>query len=73
MADALVASRALIGLKRVEVVAMLGEPPPTEYFRGWHLVYNLGAERGFMAIDSEWLVLRLDQTGVVSEAKIADD
>ena len=59
MADGLVADEVLIGRTRAEVVAMLGEPPPTEYFRNWDLVYWLGPERGFISIDSEWLVVRL--------------
>ena len=52
---------------------MLGEPPTTEYFTDWNLVYNLGAERGFLSIDSEWLVLRTDQSGVVIQAAIVRD
>jgi hypothetical protein len=40
-------------------VALLGEPPKTEYFKEFDLVYYLGPERGFMGIDSEWLVLKL--------------
>lgn len=63
IADWLVLSHRLVGLHRNDVVALLGEPPPTEYFKEWDMVYLLGAERGFISIDSEWLVLRLDAAG----------
>jgi hypothetical protein len=73
MADDLVASRALLGKTRSEVVRLLGEPPPTEYFRSFDLVYRLGMERGFMSIDSEWLVLKLGPDGRVVECRIVTD
>src|SRR5260221_473132 len=68
MADRLLTHRVLIGMTRAEVVDLLGEPPPTEYFSQWDLVYWLGPERGFMSIDSEWLVLRVGASGRVDEA-----
>ena len=73
MADWLIYGGALVGKTRADVVALLGEPPPTEYFKDWHMVYNLGAERGFISIDSEWLVLRLDAGGIVTEATLRRD
>jgi len=54
-------------------VAILGEPPKTEYFKEFDLVYYLGPERGFMGIDSEWLVLKLGPEGRVKRATIARD
>lgn len=65
MADWLVRKGKLSGLTRVEVVALLGEPPATRYFQAYDLVYNLGSERGFVSIDSEWLLLKLDNAGRV--------
>ena len=73
MADRLIARRVLIGKRRSEVVEMLGEPTPTTYFNDYDLVYRLGAERGFVSIDSEWLVVRLDESGRVSHAGFAQD
>jgi hypothetical protein len=73
IADWLVLSNRLIGHSREDVVTLLGEPPPTEYFKEWDMVYVLGAERGFISIDSEWLVLRLDDRRVVLEARIVRD
>lgn len=73
MADRLVAQGTLRGKTRAEVVKMLGEPPPTAYFHEWDLVYWLGPERGYISIDSEWLVFRLDEGGRVAEYRIARD
>lgn len=74
MVDDLLASDILIGLTHDEIVALLGSAPATEYFNDWDLVYYLGAERSYLfAIDSEWLLLRLDDSGRVSEAVTATD
>jgi outer membrane protein assembly factor BamE (lipoprotein component of BamABCDE complex) len=73
MADDLVNSQKLVGLTRQQVVELLGEPPKTEYFKEFDLVYYLGAERGFISIDSEWLVLKLGPDGQVKRASIARD
>jgi hypothetical protein len=73
MADRLLADGTLIGRTRAEVVAMLGEPPPTPYFNDWDLVYRLGMERGYISIDSEWLVARLGPDGRVVQARIVTD
>jgi hypothetical protein len=73
MADGLVQTGALQGKTRAEVVALLGEPPATGYFTDWSLVYWLGPERGFMGIDSEWLVIALDDAGRVGDCRIVTD
>jgi hypothetical protein len=73
MADGLVSSRALLGKSQSEVEAMLGAPTQTNKFRDYDLVYWLGAERGYISIDSEWLVVRFDKTSKASEAKIVRD
>ena len=73
MADDLVENKTLIGLTRQEVVARLGEPPKTEYFKNFDLVYYLGPERGFISIDSEWLVVKFGPDGRVQRAAIAND
>ena len=73
MADRLLARRSLLGRTRAEVVAVLGEPPPTGYFADWDMVYWLGLERGWIRIDSEWLVLRLGKDGRVVDGRIVRD
>ena len=73
MADWLVEERRLLGMSRAEAISMLGEPTVTSHFRDFDLVYVLGNERGWISIDSEWLLIRLDNTGHVSSAVIARD
>jgi hypothetical protein len=73
MADRLAGLRALQGKTRGEVISLLGEPPATDYFKDWDLVYLLGPERGFISIDSEWLVVRFGQDGRVTECQIVRD
>jgi hypothetical protein len=60
-----------VGLTRQEVIALLGEPRRTEYFKEFDIVYYLGPQRGFMGIDSEWLVLKLNPDGRVKKAAVA--
>jgi hypothetical protein len=73
MADRLLARGTLNGKTRAEVVEMLGEPPTTEYFSDWDLVYWLGPERGFISIDSEWLVVRFGPDGRVTNNRLVRD
>ena len=73
MVDDLIATHRLRGVPRRDIVALLGEPRPTGYFKKYDLVYWLGPERGPFGIDSEWLVLRLDSTGRVAEARVVTD
>lgn len=73
MADRLVARGTLRGRTRQQVIQMLGKPSDEGYFRDWPLVYWIGPERGFMSIDSEWLVLRLGPDDRVIECRIVRD
>jgi len=73
MVDDLVRQNRLIGMQRSDVLRLLGEPTRTEYFREYNLVYWLGPERGLFSIDSEWLVMRIDSSGRVTEAKLVTD
>ena len=73
MVDDLLERHELDEMTRAEVVALLGEPDKTPYFREWDMVYWLGPERGLMGIDSEWLVLRLDEHHQVIEHRVVTD
>ncbi|NIJ21207.1 hypothetical protein FHS95_002910 [Sphingomonas naasensis] len=73
MVDQLVESGQLDGLIRPQVLELLGPPDGGPYFRDWDFVYWLGPERGFMSIDSEWLVLRMGSDGRVSEYRVVRD
>jgi hypothetical protein len=61
------------GMTREQVTAIIGEPDETGYFKDWDLVYWLGPERGFISIDSEWLVFRLDSQKKVVDYRIVRD
>jgi hypothetical protein len=69
IADWLVLTGTLKGLSRSDVTAKLGEPNATT-LNGWSLVYYLGAQRGLFPIDDEWLAIRLDANGNVTEATV---
>ena len=58
---------------RAEMMPSTRAPSTTGKFRDWSLVYSLGVERSWIAIDSEWLALRLDATDHVSEARMLRD
>ena len=73
MADRLVENSTLQDMKRAQVVRMLGEPLQTTNFNDWDMKYWLGPERGFIAIDSEWLVIRLGPDGRVADYRIVRD
>ena len=73
MVDDLLRRHRFGGMSREQVTAMVGEPDKTNYFSDWDMVYWLGPERGFMGIDSEWLVFRLDGEEKVSEYQIVED
>lgn len=45
---------------------LLGDETNTDYFKEVNnIVYYLGDERGFISIDSEWLVIMFDNDVVV--------
>ncbi len=61
------------GLSRDQVIAKLGQPTETPYFRDYDLVYWLGAEPGLISIDSKWLVIKLDSQNAVADYKLVTD
>lgn len=72
MMDELLSQHPLKGLSRSEVVELLGEPTPTDKWDHWDMIYVLGPTE-YMPIDHEWLVIKLDETGRVSDfEKTAD-
>ena len=73
MADWLVLTHRLLGVSSSEVVALLGQPPPADKYRGNGLVYVLGPERGFISIDYEWLVLTFGKATTVENAQVVTD
>ena len=72
MVDDLLRRYRFHGMIRQQVTSILGQPDQTEYFREWDMVYWLGPERGFMSIDSEWLVFRLGGQSVTDYRIVRD-
>jgi outer membrane protein assembly factor BamE (lipoprotein component of BamABCDE complex) len=62
--DDLMAHTPIRGRSRADIVALLGEPTKTDYFKDYDLVYWLGPER---------LVIRLDSLGRVSDFYLVTD
>ena len=73
IADGLILTKKLYKLPRTEVESLLGRAHETTYFNEWDMVYQLGSERGFFTIDSEWLVINLDDAGRVKDYRIVRD
>jgi len=73
MVDDLLERDVLLGKTRAEAVSLLGEPPKTNYFDEYDLVYWLGPERSWMAIDSIRLVMRIGPDGTIAEARLVTD
>ena len=61
-----VVEHRLVGKTRLQIEAMLGSPLETSYFEetGRDLIYMTGPERDTpFSIDSEWLLIWLDENG----------
>ena len=72
MVDDMLKKHNLVGMTKENLIALLGVPPKTDYFSSYDFVYWLGPERGFLSIDSEWLVIKLEN-GTVVEALVVRD
>jgi hypothetical protein len=73
MVGSLIWSRQLEGMTRQEVERMLGPDCGCSYFSDWDLVYWMGNERSWLSLDSEWLVIRFDNSGRFAEYAIVTD
>lgn len=72
--DDLLNEYKFIGKSKSEVIKLLGTPTEQAYFKEVNnIVYYLGDERGFISIDSEWLVLDFDSLGKVTKYEIKTD
>lgn len=69
MVDDLMSSGRLDGLTRKQVVELLGPPHDKSFPAGAKnadIHYYLGPERGYIRIDSEWLLITFGDTGTVN-------
>ena len=72
MVAALERQHPLKGMTRSEVIRLLGEPTPTDKWDEWDMIYVLGPT-DYMPIDHEWLVIKLDERGRVSDYRVTSD
>ncbi|SFA99914.1 MULTISPECIES: hypothetical protein [unclassified Bacillus (in: firmicutes)] len=74
MVDSMLSEVRLRGKSKTEIIKLLGEEEEKVYFKELNnLVYYLGDERGFMSIDSEWLVIWFDDKDKVTDYEIKTD
>ena len=73
MVGSLVKDRRLDGMDRSSVVALLGEPTPTDKWDGSEMIYVLGPDGSMFPIDNEWLLIELDQQGRVAGYQVRPD
>lgn len=74
MVDDLLKKHDLKEMTMEGVTHLLGNPPDTPYFKEEdNIVYRLGDERGFISIDSEWLIVKFDEEQKVTEYEICRD
>ena len=74
MVEDLLKTHSILGKSKEEMVALIGEPDQTEYFKTRDMVYMLGQETdSYFAIDSQWLVLDLNESDNVIAFKIVTD
>lgn len=65
--------RVLPGRSRAEIIEILGEPDNINRFDA-NLIYSTGIERGAsLKLDSEWLLIFIDENGIFERYSIAND
>lgn len=73
MVDDVMKNRISREMRRADVIDVLGEPTETPYFKDYDLVYWLGEEKGFVSVDSAWLVIKFGANERVSDFKLVTD
>lgn len=65
----------LPGKSKDQIEKILGQSQDVGYFfqTGRDLIYRLGPEKSYMAIDSEWLLIWLDEDGNYERSDFATD
>ena len=74
MIDNLLKNHPLEGKTQQEIIAMLGDNIEMNYFQDENnIVYYLGDERGLISVDSEWLIIHIDDNEVVDKVEVVTD
>ena len=78
MVNDLISSRKLDNLTKQEVISLLGKPDEFDVITPCKqpescIIYYLGPERGFIRIDSEWLLIRFNKKDQIENYEIVRD
>jgi amino acid transporter len=76
MIDDLLESKRIDGMSEKEVEGLLGKPlDSTNYFllSEYDMIYHLGIERNPVGVDSEWLLIWLNSSSVVTKYELRTD
>ena len=73
MMDDLLAQHPLEGMTQAQILTLLGEPDDALYIGNRYIAYWLGEKLGPIGEESAWLVLDLDDSGVVIGFEITLD
>ncbi len=70
-----IVENVLPGRTRLEIESRLGPSEETTYFQstGRDMIYMTGPERGLLSIDSEWLLIWLDEGGQFERYDVVQD
>ncbi len=71
MIDNLLKEHPLEGKQKKDIVALLGQETAEAYFKEKdNLVYLLGAERGFISMDTEWLIIHFNDDNIADKVEV---
>ncbi|WP_182103099.1 hypothetical protein [Niallia taxi] len=71
MIDNLLKEHPLEGKQKKDIVALLGKETAEAYFKEKdNLVYLLGAERGFISMDTEWLIIHFNDDNIADKVEV---
>ena len=73
MLPSLLENHKLVGMKKAEVLELLGPPSDLRYRRSADFCYWIGPEDGFIKVDSCWLLIWVDDQGVVDRIAVVED
>jgi hypothetical protein len=73
MVDDLLETKLKVGMSMSEVHWLIGPPDKHPYFKPGDWTYELGLERGFIAVDNEWLAIDFDELGRIRRAELETD
>ncbi|TRZ37929.1 hypothetical protein CEQ21_21130 [Niallia circulans] len=71
MIDHLLKEHPLEGKQKKDIVALLGQETEEASFKEKdNMVYLLGAERGFISMDAEWLIIHFNEDNIADKVEV---